>query len=183
MPRAELLFRTPMFDIGLFQCFFVREHGRRSMVAPMLIRPPRRRRRHDDGNAYWTRLSYDPCVNSMQRTKEKHMSAIDNLQHMRDIFSAMSEGSLGPLFDAMAEDMQWRWMGTDQWSRTFVGKEAVVNELFGAVKETLTPSFQVVVHRFISDGEYVVVEHSGRNTTPDGRRYDNNYCRSEEHTS
>jgi hypothetical protein len=22
----------------------------------------------------------------------------------------------------------------------------------------------------------VVVEHSGRNTTPDGRRYDNNYC-------
>lgn len=25
-------------------------------------------------------------------------------------------------------------------------------------------------------GDFVVVEHSGRNAMPDGRRYDNNYC-------
>jgi len=104
------------------------------------------------------------------------MSAIDNKQRMQEIFSAMSNGTLEPLFEAMAEDMKWSWMGTDQWSHTFEGKEAVVNELFGAVKDTLTPSFQVVVHRFVAEGDYVVVEHSGRNTTPDGRRYDNNYC-------
>ena len=104
------------------------------------------------------------------------MSAIDNKQHMQEIFSAMAAGTLGPLFEAMAEDMQWRWMGTDQWSHTFEGKAAVMNELFGAVKETLTPSSQVTVHRFIAEGDTVVVEHSGRNTTPDGRRYDNNYC-------
>ena len=26
------------------------------------------------------------------------------------------------------------------------------------------------------DGDFVIVEHSGRNKLPDGRRYDNNYC-------
>ena len=104
------------------------------------------------------------------------MRAMDNKHRMQEIFAAMAEGTREPLFDAMAEDMTWRWMGTDQWSRTFEGKAAVVNELFGAVTDTLTPTFSVVVHRFIAEGEYVVVEHSGRNTTPDGRRYDNNYC-------
>ena len=104
------------------------------------------------------------------------MSAMDNKHRMQEIFAAMANGTLEPLFAAMAEDMQWRWMGTDQWSRTFHGKDAVINELFGAVKDTLTPVFSVVVHRFVAEGEYVVVEHSGRNTTPDGRHYDNNYC-------
>jgi hypothetical protein len=27
-----------------------------------------------------------------------------------------------------------------------------------------------------ADGDYVVIEHTGRNETPDGRRYENNYC-------
>ena len=30
---------------------------------------------------------------------------------MRDIMSSMSQGRVGPLFDAMAEDVTWRWMG------------------------------------------------------------------------
>jgi hypothetical protein len=30
---------------------------------------------------------------------------------MRDIMSSMSQGRVGPLFDAMAEDVSWRWMG------------------------------------------------------------------------
>jgi hypothetical protein len=73
---------------------------------------------------------------------------MDNKHRMQEIFAAMANGTLEPLFAAMAEDMQWRWMGTDQWSRTFEGKAAVVNELFGAVTDTLTPVFSVVVHRF-----------------------------------
>jgi ketosteroid isomerase-like protein len=28
----------------------------------------------------------------------------------------------------------------------------------------------------VADGDDVVVEHTGRNTTPDGRQYNNNYC-------
>lgn len=104
------------------------------------------------------------------------MSTTDNKQLMQDIFDEMSEGNLEPFIDAMAEDMQWTWMGTGQWFHTFKGKESVVNELLAAVKETLTEPFEVVAHRFIAEGDYVVIEHSGKNTTPDGRPYNNRYC-------
>ena len=38
----------------------------------------------------------------------------------------MSEGRVRPLFDAMAEDVTWRWMGVKQWTRSFNGKQTVV---------------------------------------------------------
>ena len=79
-------------------------------------------------------------------------------------------------FDAMAEDVTWRWMGVSQWSRTFEGKKIVVDKLFGGAAETLSPSSSVEVRCIHADGDCVVVEHSGRNEMPDGRRYDNNYC-------
>ena len=96
---------------------------------------------------------------------------------MRDIMSSMSQGRVGPLFDAMAEDVSWRWMGVSQWSRTFEGKQLVAGTLFGGARETLSPSSSVEVHGIHGDGDFVVIEHPGRNELADGRRYDNNYCR------
>lgn len=101
---------------------------------------------------------------------------MDHKQRVSYIMNAMSEGRSRPLFDAMAEDVRWRWMGVNQWSRTFEGKQTVIDTLFGGATETLDPSSSVEVHRIHADGDYVIVEHSGRNKLPDGRRYDNNYC-------
>jgi uncharacterized protein len=95
---------------------------------------------------------------------------------VQEVMDAMSQGRVGPLFDAMAEDVTWRWMGVGKWSRTFEGKQIVVDKLFGGAAETLSPSSSVEVHCIHADGDSVVVEHSGRNELPDGRRYDNNYC-------
>jgi ketosteroid isomerase-like protein len=95
---------------------------------------------------------------------------------MRDIMGAMSHGRVKPLFDAMSEDVTWRWMGVNQWFRTFEGKQLVVDTLFGGAREALDPSSSVEVRNIHADGEFVVVEHSGRNEFADGRRYDNNYC-------
>jgi hypothetical protein len=39
---------------------------------------------------------------------------MDPKERMRDIMGSMSQGSVGPLFDAMAEDVTWRWMGVSQ---------------------------------------------------------------------
>jgi ketosteroid isomerase-like protein len=89
---------------------------------------------------------------------------------------AMSQGRVAPLLDAMAVDVTWRWMGVNQWSRTFEGKQLVIDKLFGGATETLDPSSSTEVRRIHADGDSVVVEHSGRNKLPDGRRYDNNYC-------
>jgi len=104
------------------------------------------------------------------------VSAIDNKRLMQKVFSEMSRGNLEPFFDIMAEDMRWTWMGTGRWSHTFEGKDSVVNGLFAAVKETLSESSGVIPHQFIAEGDLVVIEHSGRNTTSDGRPYNNRYC-------
>jgi ketosteroid isomerase-like protein len=102
--------------------------------------------------------------------------ASDNEQCVRTFMEAMARADLGPFFDAMADDVSWRWMGVQTWSKTFEGKPAVVDDLFGGAVSSLDDSFSVQVHEIIADGDHVVVEHTGRNATPDGRRYDNNYC-------
>ena len=56
------------------------------------------------------------------------------------------------------------------------GKKIIIEKLFGGESETLSPSSRVEVRCIHADGDSVVVEHSGRNELPDGRRYDNNYC-------
>lgn len=95
---------------------------------------------------------------------------------MQNIFAEMAKGNLDPFIDVMAEDMHWTWMGTEEWSHTFKGKESVVKELLAAVKATLREPFEVIAHCFIAEGDYVVIEHTGKNTTPDGRPYHNRYC-------
>ncbi|MDX6233832.1 MAG: uncharacterized protein QOH68_2909 [Nocardioidaceae bacterium] len=101
---------------------------------------------------------------------------MDHKVRVQEVMDAMSQGRVGPLFDAMAEDVTWRWMGVSQWSRTFEGKQIIVAKLFGGATETLSPSSSIEVHCIHADDDCVVVEHSGRNEMPDGRRYDNNYC-------
>jgi len=104
------------------------------------------------------------------------MSKLSNKQLMQHVFSEMAKSNLDPFVDIMAEDMNWSWMGTESWNHTFEGKNSVVNELLAAVKETLTEPFEVIPHSFIADGDFVVIEHTGKNTTPDGRPYHNRYC-------
>jgi ketosteroid isomerase-like protein len=104
------------------------------------------------------------------------LSTIENQKLMQDIFAALSNGNDAPFIEAMSDNMQWTWMGTGQWSKTFNGKSAVLKELRAAVKTTITPPFKVEASRFVADGDHVVVEATGHNTTPDGKTYNNKYC-------
>lgn len=101
---------------------------------------------------------------------------MDPKQLAQEIMRSMSQGRVGPLFDAMDEGVTWRWMGARQWSRTITGKQSVIDTLFGGNAETLSPTSSVQLHGIHGDGNVVVIEHSGRNELGDGRRYDNNYC-------
>jgi ketosteroid isomerase-like protein len=103
-------------------------------------------------------------------------STTDNKRLTQEIFSELSEGNLAPLLEAMADDVEWTWMGTMRWSKTFKGKESVVDELFSAVKSSLASPFKVVPHCLVAEGDYVVVECRGQNATPDGKPYNNRYC-------
>lgn len=101
---------------------------------------------------------------------------MDPKQRTQMIMDAMADGNLRPLFDAMSDDVTWRWMGVTSWSKSFEGKAEVVGKLFGGAADALTDSFGVQLLGILADGDHVVVEHTGRNATPDGRPYENNYC-------
>ncbi|CCG98384.1 hypothetical protein FAES_0372 [Fibrella aestuarina BUZ 2] len=104
------------------------------------------------------------------------MSALANKQLTETIFAQLALGNDQPFLEAMADDMQWRWMGSGPWAKTFEGKQSVVNDLWGAIKTTLRPPYKAKAKRIIGDGDYVVVEAVGENTTPEGKPYNNHYC-------
>ncbi|MCD9015485.1 nuclear transport factor 2-like protein [Parachryseolinea silvisoli] len=48
---------------------------------------------------------------------------------MQHLFEEFSKGNDTPFVETMADDIQWIWMGSGLWSRTFDGKQAVLDEL------------------------------------------------------
>jgi ketosteroid isomerase-like protein len=109
------------------------------------------------------------------------MSAADNKKLMQEIFAAA--GNPDPtvrdrsLFTAsLADDAIWVVTGQYSWSRTFTGKQAILNDLHGHVRSRLVERTRTIAHCFIADGDHVVVEAKGNNFTRTGTRYDNDYC-------
>jgi ketosteroid isomerase-like protein len=109
------------------------------------------------------------------------MSAIDNKKLVQEIFA--SAGNPDPavrdrsLFIAsLADDARWVVTGQYSWSRTFTGKQSILNDLHGHVRSLLVDRARTVAHRFIADDDFVVVEAKGSNLTRTGARYDNDYC-------
>jgi ketosteroid isomerase-like protein len=109
------------------------------------------------------------------------MSAAANKQLMQEIFAAA--GNPDPavrdrsLFVAsLADDAKWVVTGQYSWSRIFTGKQSILDDLHGHVRSRLVDRARTIAHRFIADGDHVVVEAKGDNVTKTGVRYDNDYC-------
>jgi ketosteroid isomerase-like protein len=109
------------------------------------------------------------------------MSAAANKKLMEEIFAAAGNSDPAArdraLFAAvLADDATWVVTGQYSWSRTFAGKESILGDLHGHVRSLLVERARTVAHRFIADGDHVVVEAKGDNLTKAGLRYDNDYC-------
>ncbi|MDO9562575.1 MAG: nuclear transport factor 2 family protein [Bradyrhizobium sp.] len=104
------------------------------------------------------------------------MSAIDNRKLMQEIFAGLANRD-GTLFtDRMADDCRWINIGSNKWSGSFDGKEAVLRDLLGPLRAKLVARSRTVAHRFFADGDYVIVEARGDNLTREGKPYNNEYC-------
>ena len=77
---------------------------------------------------------------------------------------------------SLADEATWTVTGQYSWSRTFTGKPSILNDLHGHVRTRLADRARTIAHRFIADGDHVVVEAKGDNVTREGVRYDNDYC-------
>lgn len=104
------------------------------------------------------------------------MGAAANKQLMQDVFSEMAKGNSKPFVESLADDVRWSIIGTTSWSRTFHGKQAVLTELLGPLRSQMADDIRVTAHRFIAEGDLVVVEGRGNNTTKAGIPYNNTYC-------
>jgi ketosteroid isomerase-like protein len=93
-----------------------------------------------------------------------------------DAIKAVGGGDRRPLFDLLADDVQWSVMGVKSWTRSYSGKTEVMNGMFGGISETKPEQQGAEVVAVIADGTRAVVEFSGFNTTPGGVRYNNRYC-------
>jgi ketosteroid isomerase-like protein len=104
------------------------------------------------------------------------MSATENKKLMEKIYAGTASRD-GTLFiQSLADDVSWCVTGQNKWSRTFKGKQAVLEDLQGYFQSLLAQRSRTVAHRFMADGDFVVVEARGDNLTKTGIRYDNEYC-------
>ena len=104
------------------------------------------------------------------------MSTAENKKLLESIFSELSVGNSRPFVEAMADDFSWTVTGTTKWSKRYAGKSVVLGELFGTLTSRMDGRIKTIPDRFIAEGELVVVEAHGSNTTKSGKPYNNRYC-------
>ena len=100
----------------------------------------------------------------------------ENKQLLQHVFAELAAGNAQPFTDILSDQVQWTITGTTAWSRTFVGKAAVLAELLTPLRARIAGRIQVTADRFIAEGDFVVVEARGRSTTKQGKPYNNSYC-------
>ncbi len=104
------------------------------------------------------------------------MSAAANKKLVQQIYTDSANRSGTTFVDNLAEDVRWIVTGQYSWSRTFNGRDAVLNGLQGHFRSLIEGRPRTVAFNFIAEGDYVVIESKGDNVTKTGVRYDNDYC-------
>ena len=104
------------------------------------------------------------------------MSAAENKRLMQEIFAGLAKGDGRPFRDSLAENFRWTLTGTTKWSKTYEGKRAVIDELLRPLFAQFSDRYTNTAHRFVAEGDCVVIECQGRVTTKSGKPYHNSYC-------
>jgi ketosteroid isomerase-like protein len=105
------------------------------------------------------------------------VTAADNKQLMESLFARIAAGDRKPFLDHIADDVVMRVTGRYSWSQTIRGKEALLRDFYSHLASILADgNRRTIAHRFIADGDHVVVESVGEMQTRAGVPYRNEYC-------
>ena len=104
------------------------------------------------------------------------MGAAENKQQMESVFAQLAEGDGRPFMDMLGDDIRWTVIGTSAWSRTYAGKQAVIDELMRPLFSQFAEPYRNTASRILADGDHVVVECQGKVTTKSGQPYNQTYC-------
>lgn len=97
-------------------------------------------------------------------------------QLLQAIFDGLARGDARQFRDSLADDFRWTLSGSTAWSRTYEGKEAVMNELMKPLFANFETRYTNTAQRFIAEGGWVVVQCRGEVITKSGKPYNNQYC-------
>jgi len=95
---------------------------------------------------------------------------------MQHIFDGLARGDSQAFVDSLADDFNWTLTGHTNWSRTYRGKQEVMQELMRPLFANFATRYTNNAVRIIADGEWVAVECRGNVQTQSGQPYNNQYC-------
>jgi uncharacterized protein len=104
------------------------------------------------------------------------MNAVQNKQIMQKAYAELAKGNGKPFVDLLADDFCWTTKGTTNWSKTYRGKRAVLDDLMKPLFAQFADRYTNTAQRIIAEDDYVVVECRGRVTLKSGKPYSNEYC-------
>lgn len=104
------------------------------------------------------------------------MTASANKQTVQAVFDQLATGDGQPFMDLLADDVRWTAIGTSPWSRTYEGKQVVVDELMRPLFRKFADQYSARATRIIAEDDIVVVEALGQVTTKSGQPYNQTYC-------
>ena len=104
------------------------------------------------------------------------MSIEKNKQVVMDFFAAGERGDMEACFALLAEDITWTNIGTTRFSGSYVGKQALIDELIGPLFGQLKSGIATSIERLTAEDDIVVAQSSGRAETVEGLPYNNAYC-------
>jgi ketosteroid isomerase-like protein len=104
------------------------------------------------------------------------MGAQENKRLLQAVFAELAEGNGQPFLDALADDARWTVIGSAPWSRTYEGKQTIVDELMRPLFRQFADRYTARATRIVAEDDVVVVEAAGQVTTKSGRPYNQTYC-------
>lgn len=104
------------------------------------------------------------------------MTLQENKAILASVFAETAKGNGRAFIETLADDVRWTIIGSTPWSKTYAGKASVINDLLRPLGRQLGGASIIKAHNLIAEGDQVVVQATGHNTTVTGRRYENTYC-------
>ena len=95
---------------------------------------------------------------------------------MERVFAELAAGNGQPFMDALADDARWTVIGTSDWSGTYEGKPAIVEQLMRPLFSQFADQYTAQAIRIVAEDDVVVVEARGEVNTKAGQPYNQTYC-------
>ena len=104
------------------------------------------------------------------------MGIAENKQVVLDFYDAGARGDMDTCFALLSDDVTWTNIGSTKFSGTYIGKQAIANDLLGPLFGQLKAGISSQIEQLTAEDDIVIAQTSGTAETIDGIPYNNTYC-------